>query len=223
MDTPDDGWLVSGSADPADVTAYYDAWAERYDADLDDWTYRAPQVVAGVMLEHTPDAMVVLDAGCGTGMVGGALRSGGFVGELHGIDLSEASLVVAHESGRYTTLASANLQEPLPFADDSFDALTCVGVMTYVPDVEACWREFCRVVRPGGVVVVTQRQDLWESRRCRAVVEALRADEIWQPVWISEAQPYLPDNDEFADRIGVHYVATIVTGRPAEPRVEHDS
>ena len=210
MDASDDGWLVSGSAEPSQVGAYYDAWAERYDADLDDWTYRAPQIVADLLLEQAPGAESVLDAGCGTGLVGRALRAAGFSGEIHGVDLSEASLAIARESGWYTSLATANLQESLVFDDDSFDALACVGVMTYVPDVEACWREFCRVVRPGGVVAITQRQDIWESRRCRAVVEHLQSESLWQPIWISDAEPYLPDHEDFADRIGVHYVAATI-------------
>lgn len=203
---------MNGSADPADITAYYDAWAERYDADLDEWAYRAPRIVAGVVLERIHDVTAVFDAGCGTGMVGSALRAAGYEGVIDGVDLSEASLAVARRSGVYTSLAPANLQEPLAFEDDCFDALTCVGVMTYVPDVEACWREFCRIVRPGGVVAFTQRQDLWEPRQCRAAIETLRNEGVWDPFWISDAQPYLPDNDDFGDQIGVHYVAAIVVG-----------
>lgn len=218
MDAADDGWLVAGSADPIQVGAYYDAWAEHYDTDLHDWAYRAPQIVARMLLDHRPDASTVLDAGCGTGLVGRALRSAGFRGEIHGIDLSQASLTIARRSGHYDRLAGANLQDPLAFDDDSFDALTCVGVMTYLPDVEACWREFSRIVRPGGAVVVTQRQDLWESRHCRQVVDMLVADHVWEAVSISDAQPYLPDNGEFADQIGVHYVAAIVLDRTAARR-----
>jgi len=210
MDTRDDGWLLQGSADPAEVTAYYDDWAERYDADLDDWAYRAPGVVASMLIANAPDARSVLDAGCGTGLSGRALRAAGFSGTLCGIDLSEASLAIARESAAYDTVSAANLQERLAFDDDSFDALSCVGVMTYVPQVEACWREFCRVVRPGGVVVATQRQDLWGPRDCQSVVDRLTDDGTWTPIWVSDPQPYLPNNDEYADEIGVHYVAAIV-------------
>lgn len=207
METSDGGWLLQGSADAADVAAYYDEWAQRYDADLDGWAYRAPAIVAGVVMEHARQARVVLDAGCGTGRSGRALRSAGYREELHGIDVSEDSLVIARQSEAYTSVAPGDLQEPLAFADDSFDALTCVGVMTYVPEVEACWREFCRVLRPGGVVVVTQREDLWEPRRCRSVVDRLHDDGTWEPFWVSEAEPYLPDNEDFGDEIGVYYVA----------------
>jgi predicted TPR repeat methyltransferase len=210
MDASDDGWLLQGSADPADVAAYYDEWAQRYDADLDGWAYSAPAVVAGIVTEHAPAAVTVLDAGCGTGRSGRALRSAGYRGELLGIDVSAESLLIAEASAAYTSVAEADLQQPLAFADDTFDALTCVGVMTYVPDVEACWREFCRVVRPGGVVVVTQREDLWAQRDCPAVIDRLQDDGVWRPLWVSGPEAYLPDNDDFGDQIGVYYVAASV-------------
>ncbi len=106
MDASDDGWLLQGSADPADVAAYYDEWAQRYDADLDGWAYRAPAVVAGVVMEHAPQAHSVLDAGCGTGRSGRALRSAGYRRELHGIDVSEDSLAIAEQSEAYTSVAA---------------------------------------------------------------------------------------------------------------------
>lgn len=210
VNTSDDGWLLQGSADPAEVAAYYDDWADRYDTDLQDWAYRAPAVAASVLIANAPAAGSILDAGCGTGLSGRALRVAGFAGTLHGIDLSESSLTIARESGAYDKVSIANLQERLAFEDNSFDALGCVGVMTYVPDVEACWREFCRVVRPGGVVVTTQRQDLWEPRDSQGVIDRLAADGSWVPIWVSDPQPYLPNNDDYAHQIGVHYVAATV-------------
>lgn len=206
----DDDWLIAGSTDLDAVAGYYDEWAERYDDDLDTWEYHAPDVVARLLTEHAPHAAVVLDAGCGTGRSGRAIRRAGFVGELHGVDLSEASLTVAERSGAYTSLARADLQQPLDNDDDSVDAIACVGVMTYVPEVEACWRDWCRVVRPGGLITVTQRSDLWEPRDCQAIVDRLAAEGVWEPIWVSGVESYLPGNDGFGDEIGVRYVAARV-------------
>ncbi|MDJ0768229.1 MAG: class I SAM-dependent methyltransferase [Ilumatobacter sp.] len=205
----DGDWLVRGSGDPEEVAAYYDRWATGYDDDLDSWSYRAPSVVAGFAMEHSAPQRI-LDAGCGTGLVGVALRAAGFEGELHGADVSEESLRLAGETNAYTMLTTANLQEPLDFDDDAFGALTCVGVMTYVPAVEDAWREFCRVVEPGGVVVVTQREDFWEPRECPMVIDRLVADGTWEPILVSDAEPYLPGNDDYTDEIGVHYVVARV-------------
>ena len=71
--------------------------------------------------------------------------------------------------------------------------MVCVGVMTYLPEVETVWREFARVTRPGGLVVATQREDLWQTRECQAVVDQLQNDGVWTPLEITGPAPYLPE------------------------------
>ena len=93
---PDDDWLVAGGGgDVADVAAHYDGWAESYLADLDRWGYQAPGRVARTVTVQRPQAGTLLDVGCGTGLVGQALRAAGCGAELTGLDISEASLEVA--------------------------------------------------------------------------------------------------------------------------------
>lgn len=205
-DHPHDDWLISGTADHDEIVRRYDDWAANYDGELADWRYEAPDVVARSMVGQGIADGAVLDAGCGTGLVGRALRRAGFTGEIDGIDASPHSLAVARSSGEYRSVAVVDLQQPLDLDDDRFDGLVCVGVMTYVPDIEACWREFARVVRPGGAIVVTQRDDLWLDRGCQAVIDRLVADGVWSEVAVTAAKPYLPGNADFGDEIGVRYV-----------------
>lgn len=213
MNDVDPEWLTAADSEhtrPADVARYYDQWAAGYDNDLAAWDYRAPVRAASLLRRHGPEAHRVLDAGCGTGMAGLALRDAGFDGELHGIDLSAASLDLAQERGVYQSLRQADLQQPLVEPDKSYDALICVGVMTYVPDVEACWIEFCRVVAPAGVIVVTQREDYWVDRQCEAVVDSLRISGAWEPLLVTEPEPYLPDSPGDLSGHGVHYLVARV-------------
>jgi ubiquinone/menaquinone biosynthesis C-methylase UbiE len=144
--------------------------------------------------------------------VGQALRAAGMRGEIVGTDVSHGSLGVAERTGAYTSVAPADLRERLPAPDDRFDAVVCVGVMTYVPDVEAVWREFARVVRPGGVVVFTQRDDVWEERDCAAVVDRLTTAGVWVPLEVTEPRPYLPGNTGGLAPVGVRYVTARVEG-----------
>ena len=89
-----DGKLRRASTDPVDVRALYDAWADRYDGDLDAWDYRTPADVAALLRDAQPDAACVLDVGCGTGRAGRALRAAGFA-SIVGCDLSPGALAHA--------------------------------------------------------------------------------------------------------------------------------
>ncbi len=213
--SPDDAeigdWLQQGTSDPREVAARYDAWARSYDDDLTAWSYRAPTVVAETLLTRNPAAASVLDVGCGTGLVGRALRAGRVAGHLHGLDISQESLDMAQQGGAYDSLEQADLQQPLPVETDSVDAVTCVGVMTYLPDVEAVWRELARVARSGGLVVVTQREDLWPARECQAVVDRLRDEGVWTPVEITGPAPYLPEGYGGTPAVGCYYLTALVS------------
>jgi predicted TPR repeat methyltransferase len=203
-ETPD--WLLQGTSDPDEVADRYDEWAESYDDDLDSWSYQAPGVVAETVVTRHPDAGSVLDVGCGTGLVGKALRARGCAARIVGLDISQASLRIAHRTDAYDRLERADLQQPLDVEDNSVDALVCAGVMTYLPDVEAVWREFARVVRSGGIVVVTQREDLWEPRRCPEVIDRLATDDVWTPLDVNGPAPYLPQASGGLAGLGCYYV-----------------
>lgn len=207
---PERDWLVQGTADPREVAERYDAWAARYDADLDSWDYRAPAVVADLLLADAPGLASVLDVGCGTGLSGRALRGRGFTGRLVGLDISEESLRLARDAGAYDHVEPADLSQPLPVGDGAYDGLVCVGVMTYLPETESVWRELARVVRPGGRIVVTQREDLWEPRACRAVLDRLEAEGSWTAVDARGPAPYLPEEGGAMADLGAFYVTATV-------------
>lgn len=204
-------WLDDGPTDPEVVAGRYDQWAQSYDDDLASWSYQAPAVVAATVAARHPAAASLLDVGCGTGLVGRALRAGGYDGRLDGLDLSEASLELARATDVYGSLRQADLQQPLPVADDEYDAVVCVGVMTYLPEVEAVWRELARVTRPGGIVVLTQREDLWDERACPAVIERLTADGVWVQEDVSGPAPYLPDGYGGTPEVSCYYLTARVS------------
>jgi predicted TPR repeat methyltransferase len=209
-DVPIGDWLHQGASDPREVAGRYDEWARRYDDELASWSYRAPSMVAEVVVSRHPEARSVLDVGCGTGLVGRALRARGFGGRLAGLDLSQASLEIARRTGAYDSVEHADLQQPLPSEDDSVDALVCAGVMTYLPEVEAVWREFARAVRPGGLVVATQREDLWHSRGCQAVVDRLQDEGVWAPLDVTGPAPYLPEGYGGTEAVSCYYLTALV-------------
>ena len=204
-------WLHQGTSDAREVADRYDRWAKGYDDDLASWSYQAPEVVAQTVVSRQPEAGSALDVGCGTGLVGRALRARGFAGQILGLDISQSSLEIAQQCGAYDSVEHADLQQRLPFEDDSVDALVCVGVMTYLPEVEAVWREFARVARPGGLVVATQREDLWHTRGCQAVVDRLQHEGVWRPLEITGPAPYLPEGYGGTPEVDCYYLTALVS------------
>ena len=204
-------WLHEGTSDAREVAGRYDGWADAYDDDLASWSYQAPVTVAESVVSRRPHAGSALDVGCGTGLVGRALRARGFPGHLLGLDISQASLEIARRSGAYDSVLHADLQRRLPVADGCADAVICVGVMTYLPDVEAVWREFARATRSGGLVVATQREDLWHDRRCQAVVDRLEGDGVWTPLAVTGPAPYLPEGYGGTPKVDCYYLTALVS------------
>jgi predicted TPR repeat methyltransferase len=205
--------LVRGSTSADEVRRYYDDQAATYDTTLAGWGYDAPAHVAGLVmgaLEGDGAALTLLDAGCGTGLAGRALVDAGFRGRLLGVDLSRSSVALARGRGIYAEVVEGDLHHPLPYADDSVDGVVCVGVLTYVPDVEGIWAEFCRVTRPGGIVALTQRHDVWVERDCNAVLHSLEASQRWSVTHLSPPSSYLPSNTDFGDDILVRYLVARV-------------
>ena len=96
----------------------------------------------------------VLDVGCGTGFGTEGLLE--YTERVHGIDQSAHQLEQAYAKfGRRGPVKFYRGDaERLPFADDAFDAVWSSGSIEYWPDPAATLREFRRVVKPGGNVLV---------------------------------------------------------------------
>lgn len=174
------------------VREYYDGWTSSYEDDVEAWGYDAPSVAAELLAERMDTDAQIIDAGCGTGLVGRALKAKGFH-DVVGVDLSPDSLDLAAKTQAYRALAEIDFTKlPTNLLDASFSALVSVGVLSYLTDLEAVMREFARIVEPAGTIIVTERTDLFAERNTGEVFEALEADEILKIVTISEPLPYLP-------------------------------
>ena len=98
---PGAGLASQSSASGEEVADLYDTWASGgdYDRDVESWGYEAPEHIADQTLAAT--AVVpgeVLDAGCGTGRLGTALRERG-VHDIVGGDFTPVSIEAARARG----------------------------------------------------------------------------------------------------------------------------
>ncbi len=169
---------------------YHDLAAEHYDSK---WGINYGQVgqaqVTGKLrkaLGHEPGRYPrALEIGAGTGYFSLNLLRAGVVGEAVATDISPGMLRrlehSAAELGLSVETAACEATE-LPFGDDSFDLVFGHAVLHHLPDLGAAFREFRRVLRPGGVVAFCgepsyygDRIAAWPKRGARAVAPLWRA------------------------------------------------
>lgn len=113
--------------------------------------YDRPAVLA---LAGEVAGLRVLDAGCGPGLYAEELLARGAV--VTAVDASEPMLELARARlGERATVLRADLDDPLPFADASFDLVVSALVVHHVADRAAAFRELHRVLVPGGAAVVS--------------------------------------------------------------------
>jgi len=169
---------------------YHDLAAEHYDSK---WGISYGEVgqaqVTGKLrkaLGHEPRRYTrALEIGAGTGYFTLNLLRAGVVREAVATDISPGMLRRLRDSaaglGMDVETAACEAAE-LPFEDDSFDLVFGHAVLHHLPDLDGAFREFARVLRPGGVVAFCgepshygDRIAAWPKRGANAVAPLWRA------------------------------------------------
>lgn len=124
------------------------------------WYYRAlHRHVTRSLMRQLGAAAHVLDAGCGTGGLLRRLHEAQPGWRLTGLDFSPLACELARErTGGEVVHGSV---AALPFAEAAFDAVVSCDVVCQVAEPAAAVREFHRVLRPGGVAVLTMPAYQW--------------------------------------------------------------
>ena len=97
--------------------------------------------------------MRILDVGCGYGFY--SEKCSAYASEVIGIDIFKEHLHIAKRRKRDNTYLILNSAEHLAFKDDTFDAIICIEVLEHIPFDERAVIEFSRILKPGGVLIVT--------------------------------------------------------------------
>ncbi|MCR9113962.1 MAG: class I SAM-dependent methyltransferase [Rhodobacteraceae bacterium] len=181
---------VYGAKTPEEARAIYDTWSPSYDTDTLTKGYRLPSLAAGMLASylgrtHGP----VLDAGCGTGLVGETLMLMGYH-HITGCDLSPEMLARAQKTGAYADLEQADMGAALPFPDDHFAGFVCVGSFGPGHAPPATLTHLARVTRPSGYGVFNLLEASFKEQGFPEVMERLAADGAWEIAHTSP--PFLP-------------------------------
>lgn len=148
--------------DVKDANVRYHDWeASQYD---DKWNIsfddRCIRYARERFLKVAPDRRYgkVLEIGAGTGFFITNLWQGGFIGQAYATDISPGMVEVCRKNAEAAGIADIDARvadaENLPFADATFDLVIGHAVIHHLPDVDAALAEACRVLKPGGRLVI---------------------------------------------------------------------
>lgn len=181
---------VYGARTSAEARAIYDNWSSAYDHDNLSRGFRLPSLGAGLLARHLGRAGgPVLDACCGTGLVGETLRLLGY-DHLVGCDLSPDMLAEAAKRDIYRRLEEADTSTGLPFDDNEFAGFVCVGSFGPGHAPPETLEHLARVTRPGGVGVFNLLDSAYIDQGFPGVMDGLAASGTWQV--IHTTPPFLP-------------------------------
>lgn len=147
--------------DPADqkrtVREGYDRLAEAYDRQRSD----DPDFL-DELRERVPAGGRILDAGCGAGRPVAETLAADF--DLVGLDISREQVRLASERVPGEPFLQGDMTA-LPLADEAFDAVAAYHSVIHVPADQhpAVAREFARVLRPAGHLLLTVGASEWEG------------------------------------------------------------
>ncbi len=144
----------------AKARAEFEAWAHTYDRSLLNRflfqpSYRMFLEELYVWRNGMGEPFDLLDVGCGTGTFAGMLAGSPLPARVVGLDYAPAMCRVAEDKARRAGVDDrlrfvAADSEHLPFADASFDVVTCSNSFHHYPRQQVVVHEMRRVLRPGG-------------------------------------------------------------------------
>jgi len=135
-----------------------EVYERMYRSERDNWWYRSRRELITDMVARAGRLsggcgalkMKILDVGCGTGLNSQAFEE---FGEVYGLDMSEEALEFSKSRGKSDLIRA--YADHLPIKDDTFDVLCALDLLEHVEDDIGAIREFHRVLKPGGSLILT--------------------------------------------------------------------
>ena len=164
-----------------EVEDYYDEWTveNKYDKDMVDWKYSGPQETVILFKKYNSKKEIkILDAGCGTGLVGVELKKNGYL-NLDGADFSQKMLDLVPKN-IYENLFKIDLNQKVNIADDTYQGITCVGTFTFGHVNPPALDEMIRICKNESLICFTINIGIYEEYGFDKKIKELEDNNSWK-------------------------------------------
>ena len=163
-----------------EIMKYYDEWGikNKYDQDMVVWNYTGPKESVNVFKKYALNKNIkILDAGCGTGLVGAELKKYNYL-NIVGADLSKKLLDLVPK-GYYKKLEQTDLNKPINADNNTYGGILCVGTFTYGHVKPQALDEFIRITANKGLICFTINEGIYEKYGFDKKIKELSDKAFW--------------------------------------------
>jgi len=163
-----------------ELLKYYQNWTDKnkYNKDMVVWNYTAPKETVSVLSKYALNHnSKILDAGCGTGLVGIELKKYGY-SNIEGVDFSQSMLDLVPQN-IYKKIEKIDLNKPLKFKNNIYDVVMCVGTFTYGHVKPHALDELIRITKNKGLICFTINEGIYEEYGFDNKIKELSNNKSW--------------------------------------------
>lgn len=183
--------------DPQNVKQFYEDWAKNYNVDTTSSDYTGPAISAKLLSQYLPakDSRL-LDAGCGTGLVGMELQALGY-DHVDGFDLSDSMAEQAIATGAYQQVLGGidMMRAAENCVDTSYDAILSIGVFTLGHVPPEALLVLLQLASPGGLLLISTRTHYYDGTNFQLVIDDLIDSGQIELLQVIRDAPYNNDGD----------------------------